>query len=368
MSHQRIKIAFVADTINKSGMGGVISGRHFVDRLRERHEVIIVGADPYGAGVQLKKLPINFTQRSQFYMAKPDRQALRDVFKQVDIVHLQYPFWLSFVALDEARKAGKPVIAAFHVQPENILYNLGIRSPWISSLFYRYWIKNLWNKVDLVICPSHFAEKKLKHAGLITPTTIISNGVLSQFPTHTCEKKTNDYFLILMVGRLASEKQQAVLIKALKQSRYKHKIKLVIAGRGYCEKKLLKLAKSLPNDPEIGYVNQEQLIELMTSADLFVHCSEVELEGIAVLEAMYMGLPVLVAEGPETACSEFSLDLFRYPVGDVDILSKKIDWIIEHPDELVQARNHSYHFSGKLKNMRIIEQLEQAYLTILGAT
>ena len=68
-------------------------------------------------------------------MARPDHAVLARTFSQVDIVHLQFPFWLSFAALAEARRANKPVVASFHVQPENALLNIGIRVPMsIASL------------------------------------------------------------------------------------------------------------------------------------------------------------------------------------------------------------------------------------------
>ncbi|MCI0439372.1 MAG: glycosyltransferase, partial [Chloroflexi bacterium] len=133
-SPDRLRIAFIADCLEGSG-GGLVSGRRFVTRLRQEHEVTLVSADPPSPGqVALPGFgtSIRPMRENGFVFARPQRDKLARVFAASDIVHLQFPFWLSMVALEEARKQHLPIVTAFHVQPENVLMNVGVRSQRLS--------------------------------------------------------------------------------------------------------------------------------------------------------------------------------------------------------------------------------------------
>jgi glycosyltransferase involved in cell wall biosynthesis len=118
----------------------------------------------------------------------------------------------------------------------------------------------------------------------------------------------------------------------------------------------------LPNGAEIGFVSRERLRTLLAEADLFVHCSEVELEGISVLEALGAGVPVLVAQSSESAASELATtDDFRFAAGDPRELAAKLDALIEHPALLSSARARSLAIAGGLGFERSIAQLVSLY-------
>jgi len=322
-----------------------------------------VGADGDGA-LPSFQLPLKAMRESSFVMAKPDRGVLAKAFANVDLVHLQFPFWLSFAALDEARKLGLPVVAGFHVQPENALYSVGIHSQWLNNNVYKMLVTRLYNKVDGVICPTPFAAEKLRSHGLTTPTFVISNGVPPDVAeamanhTHAAAPSPDGKFTILAVGRLAAEKRQDVIIEAVKLSRHRDQIRLVLSGAGPREAELKELAAGLPNGAEFGFLARETLLDRFRTADLFIHASEVELEGMSVLEAMSAGLPSLIANAPESAASSFALnDDFSFPAGDAATLSAKIDALIEDRAKLEAAREpyrqraHQFDFSASVDKM-----------------
>ncbi len=362
----RLRVAFVADTIDGRLGGGVVAGHSLVAALREHHDVVVVASDATGRDdvrVDGFMLPIEAMREAQFTMARPDRATLRAAFEQADVVHVQFPFWLSMVAVDEARKAGRPVVAAFHVQPENLLFNVGIRSEWLNRLVYRFWIKHVFNRADAVVCPTPFAKRKLVEHGLTAPAYVVSNGVpLDVHETSVqLEPRTDDRFVILAAGRLAAEKRQDVIIEAVRRSRHRDRVRLVLAGAGPLEEELRARGAELPNPPEMGFLPRAKLVELLNTADLFVHASEVELEGIAVLEAMSVGLPVVVAGSPESAASDFALtDEFRFASGDPSDLAAKIDALIENPERLQAARASyramasAHDFAGSVRSVEDI--------------
>jgi 1,2-diacylglycerol 3-alpha-glucosyltransferase len=364
MSNQnRLRLAFVADTLHSASGGGILSGEYVVNRLQRDHDVVSVGADGDDA-LPSFQLPFRAMKESAFVMAKPDRDVLRKAFAGRDLVHLQFPFWLSFAALDEARKLGLPVVAGFHVQPENALYSVGIHSTWLNNGVYRALIKHFYNKVDAVICPTPFAEEKLRSHGLTTPTYVISNGVppdIAQAMAKRSEpraKSSDGKFFILAVGRLAAEKRQDVIIEAVKRSRHREQIRLVLSGGGPREAELKRLAAELPNGAEIGFLPRATLVDYFSTADLFIHASEVELEGMSVLESMSAGLPALIANAPESAASRFALnDDFSFPSGDAAALAAKIDALIEDRAKLEAAREpyreraHQFDFDASVDKM-----------------
>jgi 1,2-diacylglycerol 3-alpha-glucosyltransferase len=337
-SHSRLRVAFVADTLHSQSGGGILSGEYMVERLRREHDVITVASD--GDDVMPAfALPLRAMRDMRFVMAKPDRAVLARVFAKVDVVHLQFPFWLSFAALDEARRLHRPVVAAFHVQPENALHNVGIHSAWLNDSIYRVLVNRFYNKVDAVLCPTAFAAQKLVDHHLTTPTAVISNGVppdVARAMAANPPKRgpRTGPFVVLAVGRFAAEKRQEVIIEAVRRSRHRDEIRLVLSGWGPREAELRRLASDLPNGAEIGFLSREALLDAYRTADLFVHAGEVELEGMSVLESMSAGLPGLVADAPESAASKLALEDFTFPAGDAATLAAKMDALIENPAEL----------------------------------
>lgn len=369
-----MKIAFVADTLHGWIGGGIIAGRRLVEELRREHDVLTIGADVPGPNRLVFpgfRLPGEGFRRMDFTMAYPHRPTLRRAFERVDLVHLHFPFWLSLVSVRVLRKMRRRpgVVASFHVQPENALMNLGVRSKTAARLMYRLWVDHLYDRADAVICPTHFAEAKLREHGLRAPTYVISNGASPDLRerSYPREPAHRDRLVVLSVGRLSPEKRPEVLIDAVMRSRHRHRIVLIFAGAGLLEQALIERARALPNAPEIGFVSRERLEYLLNIADLFVHGSEVELEGMAVLEAMSTGRPVLVADSRESAASSFALDdRFRFACGDPRALAEKLDALLDDPALLAEAGARSRSAARQLDFDRSTQSIVDVYRGVLA--
>ena len=247
--------------------------------------------------------------------AKPIKAVLEKAIMGADIVHIYQPWPLGCAAERIARRLGIPSIASFHVQPENITYNIGLGwFPLAAHVIYYLMYSIFYRRFSHIHCPSKFIAAQ--PAVMVTvPISMLYQTVLIRiFVLALSEKGTNTLFNVLMIGRLSAEKRQDVLIKAVQQSRNANRIQLYFAGQGPKERRLRRMGKKLPNPPIFGHYNKKELIELIRSCHLYVHASDVEIEGISCIEAFACGLVPIISDSKRSATRQFALgpmNLFR---------------------------------------------------------
>ena len=367
----RLHIAWVADTWDGSA-GGVTTGRRFVTALRERHEVTVVAAQRGAPGdLELRQFRVPLAARlmreNGFVFAVPRRRLLDVLFRRVDVVHVQFPFWLGLRAVAIARAAGAPLVTAFHVQPENILHNVGVHSPRLVEATYRFVLRRYFDEADAVVCPSPFALQALRSRGLIAPAVVISNGIPPGLAPRQSARDPEGRILLLVAGRLSREKRVDVAIEGVRRSRHAHRIQLVITGRGPLEREVRRQASDLPVPPQVGFVSEERLRALLRDADLLVHASEVELEGMAVLEALACGTPALLADAPASAAVQFALGPeFLFRPADPQDLSRRLDALLDRPDRLREARAECLARAEAYRFEDSVARLEDLYRGVVA--
>jgi len=125
-------------------------------------------------------------------------------------------------------------------------------------------------------------------------------------------------------------------------------------GRGPMYKYYRRLGSKLPRQPQFEptFIPQEKMPELIHKADIYVHASDAEIEGIACIEAISCGKVPIIADSKISAASQFALDersLFKK--GKYLELRDKLDYWIEHPAELEQM-GKKYAELGKDYNIK----------------
>lgn len=339
-----LTIAMVVDTSGNRGNGTSNSALQWAEELkRQGHTVRLVGvgAPEYPARVNHVPLVSWVAKKQQMQFAEPSDTLFRTAFQGVDVVHIYTPFRFGQHACKVAKQMGIAATAGYHVQPENITYSAGPLKyiPGIDSFIY--WLFNLWlyRKIDHVHVPTELGASLLRSHGYKAKLHVISNGYEARFTPktqHDAGKSAPIPFHIVSSGRLTNEKNHVALIQAIARCRHAQDIELTIAGTGPLKKKLQRLASRLLSRPaSIGFHKNAEMPALLRSGDLLVHPSIADLESVSVIEGMAAGLVPVIASSPLSAAGQFALrDESLFPVDDVEALARRIDWWIDHPDEL----------------------------------
>lgn len=360
-------ITFVIDMYDVKKNGTTMTAQRFAEYLRKMgHEIRIVSTGSPGDWkypVPQWKIPIvqHFSSKQSFIIAKPDDEQLRKAMTGADLVHLFLPFPLEVRAHRIAREMGIPCSAAFHLQPENITFNIHIRWKGASDLVYRLFHRYFYRYFRHIHCPSQFMADQLKEHGYQAKLHVISNGIIPEFCPGPSEKQ-DDLIHILMIGRLSPEKRQDLLIEAVRRSRYAGKIQLHFAGTGPWRRMLEHRGRKLPHPPVFGFYDKPDLIRLIRSCDLYVHASDAESEAIACLEAVACGLVPVISDSKRSATSQFALDersLFR--AGDASSLAEKIDYWIGHPEEKQEMALQYAHSAEQYRIESCVRKAEEMF-------
>ena len=226
-----------------------------------------------------------------------------------DVVHVQVSDPIGLSVVSYARKHNIPIVTTEHNQPEVLTSSFKLpellQKPF-NALLYSYF-RNRQSKSDFVTMPTEQAIRNLlnKHEFGV-PVAAVSNGVdLANFrpgkvAAAVYEKYgiSKDKQIVLYVGRIDPEKRVETVILAFKKARkFVPKAELVIVGDGVDKARLEQIYSR--NDASIrflGRVLPPDLYELYRIGEVFVTASEIETQGIVLIEAAAVGLPLIAVD------------------------------------------------------------------------
>ena len=166
----------------------------------------------------------------------------------------------------------------------------------------------------------------------------------------------------MLSGRYSNEKRQDLLLKAVLHSKYKDKIQVILAGSGPNEKMLAKLGSKLPNKPIMCFLHKDELIKVINFCDLYVHCSDIEIEGIGCMEAISCGIVPVLSDSKNAALYQFALsenNLFKN--GDEIDLARKIDYWLDNKKEKDEMSKKYVEFMQDFKIEKCMDKMEEMF-------
>ena len=181
----------------------------------------------------------------------------------------------------------------------------------------------LYSQFDRIVAISYATKKELVKwvPGAVSRCCIIHNGIdIGDFqnPSKAERRVQKEGLHILSIGRLHSQKGQDILLRAFA---FTNGMYLYLVGDGLLRKKMEGLVKKLNIEEKVFFLgNRSDIPDLLMNADIYVQPSLSEGFGIATLEAMASGLPVVVSNVPGLADIVGEAGI-TFPPGDVKKLA-----------------------------------------------
>lgn len=272
--------------------GGV--GRYLRDKRRWlkantnwRHTLVVAGG---GAdAIRVRGLPLPLSGGYRFPLER-SRAARQLASLAPDLIEVGDPYRLAWAALDAAQRCGIPAIAYCHSNiMEVAAQSLGMRS---RSLAGRY-ARHVYRNFDAVFAGSRWMANELRDLGL---DNVVHQPLGVDLSTFNPARRDAGWrrrlaipdgtTVLIYTGRFAPEKNPNTL--GALADRLGPGFQLVAIGAGPSPPRGERV-RVLPyqNDPIA-------LATALASADVFVHAGEQETFGLAPLEALASGTPVVM--------------------------------------------------------------------------
>ena len=283
-----------------------------------------------------------------------------------DVVHFQSHIITGRGLSKAAVERGIRLIGTNHFMPENLLehtklphfiYNFAIRQAWAAA--YRS-----FRRAEAVTSPTRKAADFLERAIDIHPVLAVSCGIKADNYTPSFEPRTEN--VIVFVGRITGEKQLDKLTRAFARLDPALDAKLILVGHGEEEHSLRQLANKLGVGDRVtitGYVSDDELRRILTSATVFAMPSIAELQSIATMEAMASGLPIVAANAMALPhLVHHGANGFLFEPGDIIELAKRLTEVLTMPkDELDALKNESLSIVQAHDIERTLDTFEALY-------
>lgn len=227
--------------------------------------------------------------------------------------------------------------------------------------------KYLMNNTDMIICQSQYMKNDIKK--YINKKTKVVH-IYNPIPTKIITPKLKDKKEIsippnlISVGRLEYQKGFDILIKSFqKVIEIFPDAKLNIYGEGSQKPFLEKLIKKLSMSKNIEFKGfSYDINSKLENADLFIIASRFEGFSNALLEALYLGIPVITSNcpGANSEIIKKGFNGFLSKNDDYQDLSKKIIKGLRHKWERnLIKKNAQKLFSKEKISMQYLKQFEE---------
>ena len=285
--------------------GVVTRLRHTVEELRREGDDVLVfaprypsgGTDSY-AGVPIHRVfGIPFPPYPQVRLCPP-HPGIGRALKRFgpDVIHAVNPFVLGPGGAFYARRNGVPLVASYHtnVAAYTRFYGFGFMENTTRS-----WTRTWHNRACINLCTSQATRDYLLSEGIkrlrLWPQGVDAHLFHPSRSSREWRKKLSggrpEAKILLYVGRLAPEKDVERLKVALSAA---SDTCLAIVGKGPIQRELERKFAGT-RTVFTGLLTGDDLAAAYASADLFVFPSITETLGMAMIEALASGLPVIAA-------------------------------------------------------------------------
>jgi glycosyltransferase involved in cell wall biosynthesis len=300
-----LRIALFTETFLPATDGVVTRLKHTIEELQGMGDELLVfaprypiGASETYAGAQIYRVfGIPFPPYPEVRLCPPNPRIGRALNRfRPDLIHAVNPFVLGPGGAFYARRNGVPLVASYHT---NIAAYARFYGFGFLENATKHWIRTWHNRARLNLCTSEATRDYLWREGIkwlrLWPQGVDARLFNPGRATKEWRAKLSgghpEKKILLYVGRLAPEKGIERLKTALKAA---PDARLAIVGKGPAREYL---EKKFADTPTVftGLLTGDDLAAAYASSDLFVFPSTTETLGMAMIEALASGVPVVAA-------------------------------------------------------------------------
>lgn len=288
----------------------------------------------------------------------------------LDILHVHYAIphaSSAYFARQMLRKEGKdiPFITTLHGTDITLVG---------KDSAYRSVVSFSINESDAITAVSqNLKEETLRSFDIEKDIHVISNFVDSRRFYKTDKQHFKQMIapdgerIIAHVSNFRKVKRVNDVIRVFEKVKKQIPSKLLMIGDGPDRQRAEELCRSLEICNDIRFLGkQEQMEEILNVVDLFILPSEYESFGLAALEAMACGVPVISSNAG--GLPEINIDRktgFLSDVGDIEEMAKNSIYILSDEARLQQFKDAALQNANEFSISRIVPQYENLYLKVV---
>ena len=362
--------------------------------LRMGHRVTLVAPDygdsatatvPDDSGLEVIRLPsrvIFFDPEDRLIHARAMRQAVdRLASRPWDVIHVHTPFRAHTLGVRLARRTGCPLVETYHTYFEEYV---GHYLPWLPTAITRRLARavsrRLCHEVDHLIVPSAEMVGVLARYGIRTPHSVIPTGLeLAEFHGGDGARFRRRHGIdpgrptLVTVSRLAVEKNIGFLLEVVARLVAEFPTLLfLVAGEGPDAPRLRARVEQLglrANVRFFGNLDRErELLDAYRAGDAFVFASPTETQGLVLLEAMALGVPIVSTAVMGTATVLAGAGCALVSEEEVDAFADSVARVLRSPDLRAALADAGPRDARRWSTEALMGQVVALYRSLADAT
>lgn len=308
-----MNIGIFTDSFTPEVNGVVTSLQLFIAAFRQRgHDVFIFAPNDgfkkkHLFEINVRRYPSILILGKQVRLAVPMIRAHTVASLNLDIIHVQTFGPIGFAGARVGKKLRIPLVYTYHTRVERYAHYYLHLPYWLERGLLTLVAKRFYSKHDFLVAPSEGIKKELEKY-VAKPVVVIPTGVDIETNRRLADKndpwkilekhglKSTDGLLIT-AGRIGKEKNFRFVVDVFPKIKMAcPNAKLLVAGDGPDKESLMEYAQKIVNQKDIvflDFLKHEELFSLYKVAKIFLFASLTETQGMVILEAMTLGLPVV---------------------------------------------------------------------------
>lgn len=227
--------------------------------------------------------------------------------------------------------------------------------------------RSLAANFDAVICTTRWAAEEFERIGTGNLVRVPLGVDLDTFHPSARDDALRarlarpDEALLVTATRLSPEKRPELAVGAVAALvRRGHRVRLVVAGDGPMREELRRRAADLPVTFAGFVADRHEMARLLATADVAVQPGPIETFGLASLEALACGTPVVTPRtgaSPEMITAGTGACVYSHPAAVAAGVRAVLDWDRAVASAAARARAEQFDWSATVERMLVLHEV-----------